>query len=157
MTKDISKRAAINVLVGVTAGAAAGVAAIDTAAALTTDPIFAVIEAHKRAYVAYAQAQPAYHELELRDYQKWLVESPQPDMPKIDNDHPIRLAFDRVLEPFVSANDALYATEPTTLAGAAALVCYVALDPNESDGLDFEHAQQVLETLARSLPKFAKA
>jgi hypothetical protein len=120
-TKTTSRRAVLT-------GVAAAVAVPVSVKAATDDPIFALIEEHRAAWAKYSAANDAYEAIEPeRWYQPKQIPPTNPEAAAAD------LHCEKMLEAERKATVALLTTPPATLAGAVALLRYIA----EQDDVDY--------------------
>jgi hypothetical protein len=107
--RNITRRSAVNALVGV-----AGLSVIPVAASAIPDPIFAAIERHKALNAAFSHTLHLMGECEK--------EHGHADSPEHDEWHRREI---ETCDAEVDACDEMIATAPTTLAGLLALLRYV--------------------------------
>jgi hypothetical protein len=119
MPNEMSRR---SMLARTTAGAAASALPI-AAIATPVDPIFDVIAEHRNAYDAV------------------LAASGVPDLPDSE--------FDRIDAKAIDAELPLFTTEPTTIAGVAALLEYVGSVVHPCLGTDHEEGTTILSYASR--------
>jgi hypothetical protein len=103
----------------------------NTTASADEDPIFALIEQHKRAYAAYSAILLEQNELETTiplEKRKTSLDAWSDEV--FETDDPRWVAYERKTRDLVVAEDdarlGLISVEPTTLQGAIALLQYVA-------------------------------
>jgi hypothetical protein len=124
-TPSISRRDAVNLLVGA-AGAGGFAFAAGGANAGTADPVFAMIERHRAELANYETCDAAVQAGHAQAYPVLPIPPDVAHTPEIAKYNALCDALDEASGNLFRAERALVETEPTTVAGAVALLRYLA-------------------------------